>query len=149
MAQQGTIPPVIQFSNLFSGKTIGEAAEWLQNGPESMFLERKLFAVLDDYSEANDTITICRRNPKKADGTFYAEDEYGEVQFFPHAAANTGDVIGATIGMFATFDDCLDMYQMGRISRWKAAGKPENGPDARDLSRGKPYWQPVVRRDLA
>ncbi len=76
MTLQGTIPPVIQFSNMFSGNTVEEAAEWLRNGPESMFLQRKLFVVLDDYSEANDTITICRRNPKKADDTFYAEDEW-------------------------------------------------------------------------
>lgn len=77
-----------------------------------MFLERKLFVVLDDYSEANDTITICRRNSRKAEGGYYVDDEYDEVEFYPHEAANAGDTIKAILGVDAIFDDRLNMYQM-------------------------------------
>ena len=68
-----------------------------------MFLERKLFAVLDDYSETKDTITICRRNPRKADGTFLGENEYGEVEFYPHEAAHAGNTIRGIASAYSPF----------------------------------------------
>lgn len=130
MKAGGTIPPITGFISSFSGKTIEEAAAWLQNGPEWLFLDRKNFAVLDDNSEAKDTITICRRNPRKADGTIRSKDEYGEVQFYPCSADEAGNcmIVGAT--MAAKFDDYLDIYQLQQVHYREP-----------DLSRGKPYYR--------
>lgn len=98
--------------------------------------------MLDDHSEANNTITICRRNPRKGDDTYYANDEYGEGEWFPVGTEEATIVLEAIEGMFAHFDDCLASYQ-GRI-RGAAGQRGDYGPD---LSRGAPYWGPPPRRE--
>lgn len=119
----GTIPPIPEFTSPFAGKSISDAADWLQDAPASTFLQRNDFAVLDDNSEGNNTMTICRY----AGGYYTTKDDEGDVQFYPCKAE------GASCQMwsgsyFSYFDDALDTYQ-GRV---REAGQP-------DLSRGKPY----------
>jgi len=138
MVAEGTVPPITQFENPFGGKTVEDAAEWLEKGPESMFLEREMvFVVLDDDSVANDTFTICRKKMwdgvKGGDGTQYEKAVDKEIHFFPHAAGEAGNIVCSILAMVQDFDEYLDMYQ----SRWKLFSW-RNGPD---LSRGKALYR--------
>jgi hypothetical protein len=121
----GTIPPVTEFSSPFRGKTVEDIAEWLENAPSTVTIDEHYFAVLDDNSEANDTVTICR----KYDPNYDNGPKVGEVQFFPWTAGEAGDVmaVAATTG---AFDDRMDMYQ-----------EQQRYTGAVDLSRGRPYWE--------
>ncbi|MCJ1361328.1 hypothetical protein MMC16_000426 [Acarospora aff. strigata] len=77
---EGTAAPIQSFTSPFAGKTIEDAAEWLKNAPEDVDLNRMFFAVLDDRSESDDTITLCRIG----DGGM--EGKKGELQYFPEEA---------------------------------------------------------------
>jgi hypothetical protein len=74
------MPPITEFNSSFAGKPIEDAAHWLENGPQSMFLQRADFSVLDDNSQKNNTITICRR---MIGGPYMTEHDEGAVQFYP------------------------------------------------------------------
>lgn len=124
LSEVGTMPPITEFSSSFAGKTIEDAAEWLENGPQSMFLQRADFAVIDDNSEKSNTITICRRI---IGGSYTTEHDEGKVQFYPCDAEGAGGNMFGGVYSYM-FDDALDRYQ-------KRVGISE----LPDLSRGKPY----------
>lgn len=121
---EGTIPPLRTFTSPFRGKTVEDGAKWLENAPSTISIDRHYFAVLDDNSEANDSVTICRKHNHDYDGGPKA----GEVQFFPWPAAEAGNVM--TVAKDLAFDDRLDMYQGHQRSTGGA-----------DLSRGTPFWK--------
>lgn len=121
----GTTPPVMSFPipSPFAGRTIEAAAEWLKAAPGDVDLDRRFFAVLDEHSEANDTITIVRI------GDGGVEGREGGVQYFPVKATEAAIYLNSMSS--TTFDERLQGYQIGRKLKREA-----------DLSKGEPYNGP-------
>jgi hypothetical protein len=118
---EGAIPPVHTSIDSFHGKSIGDVVNWLKDMPSIYNIYSTHFIVLDDNSDTNDTITICRRyNPE-----YPCAMKPGEVQFFPYDAETAGNLTFMAYG--ESFDERLDEYQIDvRYTR------------VQDLSRGTP-----------
>lgn len=121
----GTAAPIEQpFTSPFAGKTIEDAAEWLKNLPEFVDLNRMFFAVLNDRSESDDTITLCRI------GDGGTEGKKGELQYFPSEAQHA-QIFLETM-MAGAFDERLQGYQRTQQMRGEpdlSKGEPWNGPE--------------------
>lgn len=117
---EGTTAPVSSFPipSPFAGKTVEEVGEWLKAAPAEVDLDRRLFAVLDEHSESNDTITIARIGDGKTEG------EEGYVAYFPVDAADASNYLNAMPA--GGFDEWLEGYRRN----CQRTGKP-------DLSKGK------------
>ena len=82
------------------------------------------FAVLDDRSESDDTITLCRI------GDGGTEGKNDELQYYP-TEARDAQIYLETM-MACAFDDRLQGYQHGQQYRGepdRSKGEPWNGPE--------------------
>lgn len=68
--QDATRVPIDRsFASPFVGQSVGRVADWLKGAPESVYLERKFFAVLDKKAEASEpSVVLCRIGDKDGKG---------------------------------------------------------------------------------
>lgn len=111
----------------FAGKKIEEVAEWLTAAPEEVDLDRRFFAVLDENSTGNDTLTIART------GDGGVESAEGEVQYFPIPATEAASYLNSMKSN--GFDERLQGYQRKRERSQEedlSKGEPFNGPGLKE-----------------
>jgi hypothetical protein len=128
----GTVPPIAAFTSPFQGKSVEDVAVWLENMPREHCIDRHMFLILDDNSEANDSVTICRSHDPNQ---LSYGPRPGEIDFFPDPA----DTAGSNMVLYETglFDSRLCEYQRG---------KGRNGDV--NLSRGKAWWRTLPKHFL-
>lgn len=113
VCNEGTHPPLPStFASPFAGQSIPQVAKWLQGAPDHVDLDGRFFGVLDDVSEQDDTVQLCRIGDGQGEG---AE---GLVQWFPVAVR--GEFFGHIPA--GAFDDDLKGYQ----GRQRLAGRPDH-----------------------
>lgn len=105
LVNEGTHPPITAFTSPFAGHSITEAAEWLKQAPQEVDLDRNFFGFLDDYSEEDDTVQLCR----------IGED--GEVRWYPAKPS------GAEFAYKQ--DEDFESDLMGYIFKQRRVGKPD------------------------
>jgi hypothetical protein len=126
----GTKPPLLEtWSSPWAGKTVEDCAEWLQKmpsveGPQYYHhtsVDRNYFLAMDEYSEGDDTILVCRVTKK----------ENGElrVDFVPQATVEVQMYMWTNQGIM------LD----GRAEQYKRTMALEEKPDRSRFKPGGPY----------
>lgn len=58
--RMGTEAPVSSISDAFFGKTVDELATALKDAPQEAYLNREYFAVVDEQSQQDRTVMLCR-----------------------------------------------------------------------------------------
>lgn len=121
---EGTTAPIPQnFTSPFAGKTLNECAKWLQNAPSDVAIDKEYFTAIDEHSQEDDTVLVCRvlKQGKNGDG-----DGDVELAYFPQPTDKIVMEMATNDGL--KFDEKAGNYQAQR----REDGRP-------DRSRAGPY----------
>lgn len=99
----GTKAPVDEsFTSPWVGESVEAAAEFLSKAPDSVDVERRFFAVLDERTETDGSVVMCRIGDMEGQGD--------KVECIRVLAKNSSLYLA---GMeYGTWEDCLDSLQM-------------------------------------
>ena len=99
---QGTKPPVDDsFVSPFVGKSVNDAAEFLKRAPDGVDTERRFFAVIDDRTEKDGSVVMCRVGDMEGEG-----DEVGCIRVVVKNSALY--LAGMEYGTWEEYLDALD-----------------------------------------
>ena len=114
---QAPISP--NFTSPFAGKTLEDCAKWLQQAPSEVAVNKKYFNAMDEHSQEDDTVLVCRIVDISPSGDV-------KLEYFPQPT----DVIMMSMqtNHGLKFDEKALNYQRQRL-----------GDDRSDRSRAGPY----------
>lgn len=102
---QGTKPPVAEsFISPFVGESVENAAQFLKEAPDTVDLERCFFAILDDRTEKDGSVVMCRVGDMEGKGD--------KVECIRVVAKHSALYLaGMESGTWEEFLDALDMVK--------------------------------------